>query len=442
MLFGDVIMLNKIKNFIKEHHLFEDNQKIICAVSGGVDSVCLLHILYDLGYPLVLAHVNHHKRKESEQEQKQMQLLAQQLQIPFEVLNYQASNTDNFQNEAHFARYDFFKKLAAKYKTKWIATAHHLDDQAETILMRLATGSNLYGYAGISVCLEQDGYSIVRPLLCLSKEELYHYAEEKKYVFYEDSSNLSDDYFRNRLRHHIIPILKKETPSFLEKIQEFSIQAKEAFQFIRNQSIKYLNKQNNIIKTEDFNLMEEALKKDVLCLLFERYQIEKNKDLIDQCCFLISQNKNKSIHLKNNFNFKVEYQKAFIEKKKNQENYKEILTIDKPCIIRNQYKFYFSKKLPQNNAKYLKLCYNDLKLPFFVCNQKAGDFIELSYGSKKVSRIWIDAKIPKEQRRLLPLVFDAENRLLWVYPAVRSKYASTYKDTGDIYLVCEEIKND
>lgn len=442
MLFGEEFMLEKIKNFIKAYHLFDDNQKIICAVSGGVDSICLLHILYDLGYALVLAHVNHHKRIESEYEQQQMQRLAKHLNIPIEILDYHATQIDNFQNEAHYARYDFFKQLAKKYQTKWIATAHHLDDQAETILMKLTSGSNLYGYAGISVCLQQDEFSIARPLLCLSKENLYDYAHEQKYNFYEDQSNECDDYLRNRLRHHIIPKLKEETPSFLEKIQEFSIQAKEAFQFIRNQSIKYLNQQNNIISTKDYNLMDIALQKDVLCLLFERYQIEKNKEIIEKCCTLMSQNENRQINLKKDYNFKIEYQKAFIEKKTDTKSYREVLTLDQPCFIGNQYKFYFSKKLPQNNAKYLKLCYNDLKLPFFVCNQKAGDFIELSYGSKKVSRIWIDNKIPKEKRKVLPLVFDAENRLLWIYPSVRSKYVSSYKETGDLYLVCEEIKND
>ncbi|MDE5565910.1 MAG: tRNA lysidine(34) synthetase TilS, partial [Anaeroplasmataceae bacterium] len=256
-------MLERMKNFITQNQLFEKNQPIICATSGGVDSICLIHLLKDLGYKPILAHVNHHKRMESEIEQKEMEVLAKQLEIPFELFSFYDSNIDNFQNNAHHARYDFFKEIADKYHTPWIATAHHLDDQAETILMRLCSGSNLYGYAGISICLEQNNYKIARPLLFASKNELYEYAKKMNYTFFEDISNASDDYFRNRLRHHILPDLKKETPALLEKLQEFSIQAKEAFQFIRNQSIKILNQQNNIISVEDFLLLDIAIQKDV-----------------------------------------------------------------------------------------------------------------------------------------------------------------------------------
>ncbi|MDE7385274.1 MAG: tRNA lysidine(34) synthetase TilS [Anaeroplasmataceae bacterium] len=182
-------MQTKVQKFIKEQNLIQTAAPIICAVSGGVDSVCLLHILHSLHYPLVLAHVNHHKREQSIIEQSAMEQLAKKLNIPFELLNYYDSGKDNFQNNAHDARYSFFRQLAKKYHTNLIATAHHLNDQAETILMRLITGSNLYGYAGISIIQQEKDYSLIRPFLCVTKDEIYSYAKENGLSFFEDTSN-------------------------------------------------------------------------------------------------------------------------------------------------------------------------------------------------------------------------------------------------------------
>lgn len=435
-------MLEKIKRFIEKNQLISSKEPIICATSGGVDSICLIHILHDLGYPVILAHVNHHKRKESELEEQSMKNLAKELNIPFEVYSYYDTHQDNFQAKAHEARYYFFIQIAKKYHTHLIATAHHLDDQAETVLMRLLSGSNLYGYAGISISLTIQEMQIIRPLLCVSKDELYAYAKKNDYVYFEDVSNQSDDYLRNRIRHHIIPKFKEENQDFLNKLQEFSIQTKEAFEFIRNQSIKYLELQNNNIEVKSFISLPIGLKKDIICLLLEQYNIPKNQEIILKCYELIHQNQNKRIMLKNNFYFQIEYGKAFIKEQSETEPFYKEIDIQHDCVLRNRYHFYFSKNLPQNNAKYMKLCYNNLKLPFFIRNMERGDFIEINGGSKKVSRIFIDQKIPKDARKEIPLIFNREGVLLWVYPNVRNKDVFKEKETGDIYLVCEEIKYD
>ncbi len=435
-------MEKKVLDFIGKENLFTPKDTIICAVSGGVDSVCLLHILHSLKYSLVLAHVNHHKRKESQEEELSMQRLAKSLNIPFELLDYYDEHKDNFQAMAHHARYSFFKALAKKYNTSIIATAHHLNDQAETILMRLIGGSNLYGYAGISIKKQEEGFTFVRPLLCVSKEEIYAYAKKKNLIFFEDSSNTSDAYLRNRIRKNILPLFAQENESYLTKIQEFSILAKQSFHFIRNQSINYLDKLNNIIEVSSFRDMDIALQKDILCLLFERYELEKNNDIITSCLRLIQNNQNKTISLKENYFFYVTYGKAYIEKENQIDLFEKALDLNKPVQIHDQYLLYFSKKNPQNNAKYLKLCYNDLKLPFIVRNKKEGDFIKMSYGNKKVARIMIDEKISVKKRNQIPIILNRDEEILWVYGLAKSKAVIDQKDLGDIYLVCEEMTYD
>lgn len=432
-------MQNKVKQFIYEQELLPEDATIICAVSGGVDSVCLLHILHQLGYSLILAHVNHHKREQSIIEQQAMKKLAEQYHIPFELLEYYDKEKENFQSEAHYARYDFLKKLAIKYNTPFIATAHHLEDQAETILMRLITGSNLYGYAGISIKKHEDQFDLVRPLLCVSKEEIYSYAQKHQLLYFEDSSNASDDYLRNRIRHHILPLLQKENKNYLNKFQEFSIQAKDSFDFIRKQSINYLDKLNNNIEAISFNKLDSALKRDILCLWFERNHIERNYATIIRCTEILKQNKNTTYSLKGELFFQLEYGIASIQKRNSASSFEEKLELDNYVVILNRYKFYFSKKLPQNNEKYLKLWYNDLKLPFLIRSRRDGDFINMSYGKKKVARILIDEKIPTGIRNQIPLVFDHSEELLWVYGIARSKSVIEQKEKGDIYLVCEEV---
>ena len=410
--------------------------------SGGVDSICLLHILHTLGYKVVLAHVNHNKRVESNLEEQAMNFLAKTMNIPFEVINYHYEGNDNFHNDAHKIRYDFYKRVADKYNTKIITTAHHLDDLAETIIIKLISGSNLYGYGGISNCLYDDKYKIVRPLLSVDKEQIYKYAKDNNLTYFEDSSNAEDDYLRNRIRHHIIPLLKKENPNFLNQVNDYSIIVKEAFNYIRKDSINYLNNHNNIIDISSFNKLDIGLKKDIICLLFENNKVEKSNTVINNCLDLISNNKNKKINIKDNVIFVTEYGKAYIKIDNIINDYCYTLDINNKISIMGKYVLYFSKLEPINNEKYIKLCYNDLKLPFLVRNKKVGDFIRMNYGNKKVSRILIDQKVKKEDREIIPLIFDNSGDLLWVYNYAKNIDVINQKNSGDIYLVCEEIKND
>ncbi len=434
-------MQQKVQRFIDEQHLFDFSSPIVVATSGGVDSVTLLYLLHQLGYQVILAHVNHHQRMESAEEERQMRLFADELHIPFELCSYYHTDLTNFHNDAHYARYRFFRQVAEKYHTPWIATAHHLDDQMETILMRLMQGSNLYGYGGLSVLQENDSLKIARPFLCLTKKEIYDYAFENHLIYFEDSSNQKDDYLRNRIRHHLLPVLKGFSFN-IEKVQEFSVQVKEAFSFIRSHSIKYLDENQNIIDVCSFFQEPIAVRKDILCLLFEKNEIPKNQKILLSCYELLkTPYGNQKIDLKNSFSFVREYDKAMIRKEKN-ELFSEVeLQLDQQILFQNRYRFYFSKKIPQNNANYLKLCYNNLKLPFFVRNRKDGDCIKMSYGNKKVSRLMIDRKLSALLRQQTPIVTDATGTILWVVPFAKSQEVAKQKSQGELFFVCEEVKN-
>ncbi len=432
-------MLKTVKDFILKNNINID-LPVICAVSGGADSVCLLHILYDLGYEVILAHVNHHKRKESEIEAIKMKELANKLNIPFELLDYHYDGVDNFHNDSHNARYDFFRMISKKYHTNIIATAHHSDDQIETVLMKILEGSNLYGYGGIAVESFDGYYKTIRPLLCVSKEEIYNYAKQNNYEYFEDSSNQEDIFLRNRIRHHIVPLLKKECNDLNKKIIEYSIQAHEAFDFIRKNSIDYLNNNHNKIEYNSFKVLDIALKKDIISLLLEKNNIRKNNNIILQLLSLLDNNNGyKEFSLESDYLFIRAYDYAYIDKRKcNQENSIKI-NIDDIGIFCNKYKFYFSKNKPINNAKYIKLCYNNLELPLKIRNRISGDYIEALAGTKKISRVLIDNKVPLNERDNVPIILDNSGKILWIYDYIKSKDVYNQKHNGDLYLICEVI---
>lgn len=431
-------MLDIVKQFIIKQNI-NINSKVICAVSGGADSVCLIHILHDLGYDVVLAHVNHHKREQSELEEVKMKELADNLNVPFELLSYHYDGVDNFHNDSHNARYNFFTSLCKKYNTNIIATAHHSDDQIETVLMKILEGSNLYGYGGIPSIKDDGVYLTIRPLLCVNKNEIYSYVNKKGYEYFEDSSNHEDVFLRNRIRHHITPLLKQECSDLNNKILEYSIQLHEAFSFIRNLSIKYLIEHNNKIEYDSFNLLDIALKKDIISLLLEKYNIRKNNNIIIQILNMLNSNKgNKSIKLENNYMFIRSYNLSYIEKIKDNNIDNIIINLNDDIIYNDMYHFYFSKIKP-NNAKYIKLCYNELKLPFKIRSRVDGDIIKTLVGSKKVSRVFIDNKIPSNKRNDIPVILDDNDNILWIFDLVKSKSVYEQKELGDIYFIGEQL---
>ena len=426
----------KIREFLEKNSIIID-KPIICAVSGGVDSVVLINVLHKLGYNVILAHVNHHKRAQSELEEKAMRDLALSLNIPFELLAYYYDGNDNFHNDSHNARYNFFRGLCKKYNTNIIATAHHLDDQIETILMKLMEGSNLYGYGGISICNDDGEYKIIRPLLCLSKEDLYSYAKENSLVYFEDSSNFENDFLRNRMRHFVVPLLKKECSDLPSKCLEYSIQLKEAFQYIRKDSIKYLSEHENKIEVKSFNELDIALRKDIVSLLLENNNIRKNNNIIlDIVEMLKDSSGQKSMDLEG-YRLIRSYNEAYLKPYSKSElrpmslGYKDIITYGK-------YMMYFSPNKPQNGEKYIKLCYNKLVFPLCVRPKEDGDFITTLIGTKKLSRVFIDNKIPKDERCNYPVILNGDNKTLWVYDLIKSKEAYEMKEAGDTYLIIKE----
>ena len=220
----------RIQHFIEENNLFALNGKVLVALSGGADSVALLRVLIDLGYTCECAHCNFHLRgEESDRDEQFVCSLCQEHQIPlhvkhFETEFYAKEKQISIEMAARELRYAWFEELRKETKANVIAVAHHRDDSVETFLLNLIRGTGINGLKGIQA---KNG-CIVRPLLETSREDIQDYLNYLKQDYVTDSTNLQDEYMRNKIRLNLLPLMKEMNPSIMESIQDTAQKLSEA----------------------------------------------------------------------------------------------------------------------------------------------------------------------------------------------------------------------
>ena len=223
-------MLEKLQNHVHQKLSFLANKKLIIATSGGLDSMVLLHLFQQLQQEIAIAHCNFQLRGlESFGDQNFVQEYANEHNIPIFVTQF---DTESFANDyklstqvaARNLRYDWFYELLESENFDYILTAHHADDNLETFIINLSRGTGLDGLVGIP--MQND--KIIRPLLIFSRQEIEDYANKNNIKWREDSSNSSDKYLRNKIRHHLVPLLKNLNPNFLESFQKTQIYLQES----------------------------------------------------------------------------------------------------------------------------------------------------------------------------------------------------------------------
>jgi len=217
-------MLNKLLAMVRQYHLIEPGEHVVCAVSGGADSVALLFALYllkeKLGISLAAAHYNHHLRgAESDRDEEFVRKFCSQYDIPLTVGASQVRpGKKGLEDAARNARYAFFQTLPGK-----IATAHTADDNAETVLLHLVHGTGLKGLGAIAPVRGR----IIRPLLSVTRAEVEQFLQEYHVSWIQDSSNDTDDFLRNRLRHHVMPLLAAENPRISQNLSAMALRLRE-----------------------------------------------------------------------------------------------------------------------------------------------------------------------------------------------------------------------
>lgn len=234
-------MLASFQNHLQQNFPFLWQKKIILAISGGIDSVVLAHLLHGLDIPFLMAHCNFQLRgEESEGDQRFVEALSHQLSAPlavkrFETKAYGKAHGLNTQLAARVLRYKWFETLRKEKGYDYVLTAHQANDSWETFLINTSRGTGLKGLLGIPA---QNG-TILRPLLPFSREEIHAFASENHICWREDSSNSSDAYTRNKIRHHLSPILKEVHPLFFKNFEKTQSLLQLTYDFLQESISQY-----------------------------------------------------------------------------------------------------------------------------------------------------------------------------------------------------------
>lgn len=223
----------KFRHTVQKHELIAEGDRVIVAVSGGVDSMVLLDLIARLRSSMKInvnaAHVNYGLRgRESNRDEEFVREMAARYDIPCDILQTRLCNADNLQNEARKVRYAFLTECAQKRAARCVATAHHRDDQAETVLIHLMRGAGLGGLGGMSWSSElADGLRLVRPLLGIGRDEVAAYAAERSIRFVEDATNEETRYHRNAVRHTLLPMMEEFNPQIRDHLSNMSGRLRE-----------------------------------------------------------------------------------------------------------------------------------------------------------------------------------------------------------------------
>jgi tRNA(Ile)-lysidine synthase len=248
-------MLQKLKEHIDINFPFLKGKKLLIAISGGIDSVVLTHLLSELNFDISLAHCNFQLRgKESDIDEEFVKKLSQKTSnqiftIKFDTEKFALTNKLSTQIAARELRYNWFEEIIKKHNFDYVLTAHHADDNLETFLINLTRGTGLDGFTGIP----KINGNIVRPFLAFSREEILAHAKTNHIDWREDKSNASTKYVRNKIRHQVVPALKEINPNLLETFAKTSEHLQESKQIIEDR-IQHIS--SEVIKADSSTALE------------------------------------------------------------------------------------------------------------------------------------------------------------------------------------------
>ena len=438
--------MEEVYNFILNEIGLNREDAIVVGVSGGPDSMALLHLLLKIkkekDIRIICAHINHNQRKESAEEEEYVKSYCKDNDIIFECIKINKWGDDNFENEARTIRYSFFEDLIENYNASFLMTAHHADDLIETILMRIVRGSTLKGYSGFNKIVNKGKYKIVRPFYTITKDEILKYNEENNVKYYIDSTNNEDIHTRNRYRHVVLPFLKKENPNVHKKFIKFSETLMEYNNYIDKEAESSFNRVflNGSLDIDKFKELEKIIQTKIIYSILEKIY---GDDLliigdahVDLIFDLINSNKSNSIiHLPNSVIVVKSYNEISFD-------YDEDIECEYEIEINGKVNLPNGKIIEEvtnyfDNSNYtIKINSEEVKLPLYVRNRKDGDRIHIKgmSGTKKVSDIFINEKVKTSDRDIWPVVLDAEDNIIWITGFKKSKYDKKNDEKYDIIL--------
>ena len=410
--------------------LWQKTDKIAIGLSGGVDSIALFHLLvtkYKESYKeLVAFHINHGLREQSYEEAEFVENFVKNYNVKFykKELNMKDLVRDSHTSEEMLARklrYDAFEEMSLLERGVKLITAHHKNDQVENILMRLLSGRSMDYNLMIEEKTTIGELTVYRPLLNVLKADLEQYADKNYLKYYVDSTNFDTDYTRNNIRHNIVPLLNDVNAASFDNLINFSSYYQNINTELKHKVLEAKNNYMISLEEDKVELDKEKLLKDtkeeiyfllrdILANNFGIFDV-KQRALFTIIEDLKNRNNNKSYDLKNNLKIISEYNSIYVHKiEKKCYNDKIELIIDE-VDINKVYTFHQSNFLITTTNSSSEVGFNKEDLPLIVTTKRDGDRIQRGKVSKKLSRLFIDEKIPKELRDKLPVIRNKDGVL-------------------------------
>lgn len=456
----------RVKSLIEEKQLIQQDDHLLIAVSGGVDSMALLHFFVQIkekwGIKVEAVHVDHMLRGEASAKDRafvqrycdnhKIHLHAKAIPIP-EIMALENGNT---QLICRRERYQYFKEVMQKTNASKLVTAHHADDQLESVLMALTKNATINSMQGIRPQRFFAGKSLIRPFLTVTKSEIREYLLRQGLDYREDASNFKDTYVRNRFRHHVVPLLEAENPRVTEQVIHFTEQLQEDDAYLMtlaedvfSRTVKKLDENTYSMEIEAFQLVPLALQRRLILILLN--YLYKDSNTIQSYALLASILKlcdttagYAEVHLPEEFLAVRRYGKLSIQKKEPLEGQtspeKKIISTanewttltngERLCVVKLPD---LSSELLTDTAQLFYFNASKLKLPLYVRTRKEGDRMLLKGMDqpKRLSRLFIDEKIPLNERNSWPLLISPSDEVVAVIGVRMGMFFSTTPQPND-----------
>ena len=442
-------MQQKFSNHINTKFPFLKDKKLLIAISGGVDSVVLTHLLSILNFNISLAHCNFKLReKESDLDENFVLKLGEKLNIKtfttqFETNKFAQKNKLSTQIAARELRYNWFESLVNKHQFEYVLTAHHADDNLETFLINLTRGTGLDGLTGIP---ETNG-NILRPLIPFSRNEIIDFAKENDIKWREDQSNASTKYIRNKIRHQVVPVLKEINPSVLETFAKTTNHLKESQQIIEDR-IQEVSKE---IIQKDFSTSLEMTKLNIdkinqlsnpkayLYQFLKDYNFTEWNDVYN----LLSAQSGKQVFSKTHVllkdrNFLILTKKGFSTE---QETIVEIVENTTEITNPIHLKFETVKNPSLHSKEIIFLDKNELEFPLKLRKWQNGDVFYPSgmQGKKKISKYFKDEKLSLIDKQNTWLLCNNNDSIIWIIGYRSDNRFITKKESNSVLKISQII---
>lgn len=463
-------MYKKAIATINKYNMLQNGDKVVLGVSGGADSVALLRMLCkqreELSLTLFVVHINHGIRgAEAKRDEDFVRELCVQLKVEFISKTFDvpkiAKELGVTEEECgRFLRYEEFKNFLKANSANKIAVAHNLNDQAETLIMRLCRGTGLTGLSGIAPVRD----NIIRPLIECTRGEIEEYLESLNQPYCTDSTNLKEDYARNKIRLSLLPYMEKEINSgVINNLAKTAELLSAEDKYMEEQAeIAYKNALEKITETavylraEDLEKLPEVILRRVIRKGF-RVFIKDIKDLTFRHIALVMQllraGTGKKINLVKGLGAQREYEfiKLTQSAKTQVDNFCYALEEDVPIFVKEAGIYVeISKKTKKNDGNSHMVCTkafdcDKISGVLEVRNRKTGDLISINKenGHKKIKDFFIDQKIPFEERNRIALI-ACKNQVLWAVGIRCGEYFIAKSETKNkLYIhVWEDLEND